>query len=78
VDIDAVEQWAADLAEVLLDLSGGAAALARGIAVEAAFALVQTTTAPQYDRRVPVGRSPESRGGSIPSPATTLGSLKSA
>ena len=38
VDIDAVEQRAADLAEVVLDLAGRAAAFAGGIAVEAALA----------------------------------------
>ena len=34
VDVDPVEQRAADLAEVLLDLPGRAAALSRGVAVE--------------------------------------------
>jgi len=38
VDIDAVEQRPADLAEVALDQRGGAAAFARGIAIEAAAA----------------------------------------
>src|SRR5215471_1197729 len=41
VDIDAVQQGTADLAEVLLDLPRRAAALARGVAVEAALAPVQ-------------------------------------
>jgi hypothetical protein len=45
VNIDAVEQGARDLAEVVLDLARGAAALAGGIAVEAALAPVQITTA---------------------------------
>jgi hypothetical protein len=44
VDIDAVEQRRADLAEILLDLPGRAAALARAVAVEAAFAPVQFST----------------------------------
>jgi hypothetical protein len=50
VDIDAVQQGAADFSEVLLNLSGRAAALARGIAVEAAFAPVQISTATEYER----------------------------
>jgi hypothetical protein len=37
VDIDAVEQRTADLAEIVLDLAGGAAAFAGGIAVESAL-----------------------------------------
>jgi hypothetical protein len=49
VDIDAVQQGAADFSEVLLNLSGRAAALARGIAVEAAFAPVQISTATEYE-----------------------------
>ena len=46
MDIDAVEQGTADLAEIVLDLAGGAAALAGGIAVEPALTGVQITTAP--------------------------------
>ena len=45
VDIDAVEQGAADLAEIVLDLTGSAAAFAGGIAVEAAFTPVHVATA---------------------------------
>jgi hypothetical protein len=58
VDIDAVQQGAADFSEVLLNLSGRAAALARGIAVEAAFAPVQITTATEYETGVPGGNGP--------------------
>jgi hypothetical protein len=54
VDIDAVEQGAADLAKVVLDLARGAAALAGGIAVEAALTPVQITTATEYEVGVPV------------------------
>jgi hypothetical protein len=45
MDIDAVQQRPRDLAQILLDLSRRAAALARGVAVEAALAPVQITTA---------------------------------
>ena len=45
MDIDAVEQRAADLAQVALDHAGRAAALAAGVAVETALAPVQITTA---------------------------------
>jgi hypothetical protein len=45
VDIDAVEERTADLTEIVLDLTRGAAALAGGIAVEPALAGVQITTA---------------------------------
>jgi hypothetical protein len=48
VNIDAVEQRSADLSEVLLNLAGRAAALARGIAIEAAFAPVQISTATEH------------------------------
>jgi hypothetical protein len=50
VDIDAVEDRAADVAQVLLDLAGRAAAFARGVAVKTALAPVQITTAPEYER----------------------------
>jgi hypothetical protein len=53
VNIDAVEQGPADLAEILLDLAGRAAALTGGIAIEAAPAGVQIATATEYERRVP-------------------------
>ena len=52
LDIDAVEQRAADLAEVLLDLGGRAAAFARGVAIEAAAAPVQISTAREHEGRV--------------------------
>ena len=45
MDVDAVEEGSADLAEVLLDLSGGAAAFARRVAVEPAFAGVHVSNA---------------------------------
>ena len=45
MDIDAVEQRTADLAEIMLDLARGAAALAGGIALEAALTSMQITTA---------------------------------
>jgi hypothetical protein len=45
VDIDAVEQSAADFAEIALDHWGRAAALAGGIAIEATLAPVQILTA---------------------------------
>jgi hypothetical protein len=54
VDIDAVEQGAADLAQIVRDLARGAAALASGIAVEAALAGVQITTALSELNRVAV------------------------
>jgi hypothetical protein len=38
VDIDAVEQRAADLAQIALDHAGHAAALARGVAIETTLA----------------------------------------
>jgi hypothetical protein len=41
VNVDAVEQGAADLAQVALNQGGGAPALASGIAVKAAGAPVQ-------------------------------------
>ena len=41
MDIDAVEQRPADLAEILLDLARRAAALARAVPEEATFAPVQ-------------------------------------
>jgi hypothetical protein len=44
VDIDAVEQGAGDLAEIVLDLARGAAALAGGIAVEAALMWIHIVT----------------------------------
>ena len=45
MDIDAVQQGTADLAEIVLYLTRGAAALAGGIAIEPALAGVQITTA---------------------------------
>ena len=54
MDIDAVEQGTGDLAEIVLDLARGAAALAGGIAVEAALAPVQISTATEYETGVPV------------------------
>jgi hypothetical protein len=48
VNIDAVEQGSTDLAEIVLDLTRGTAALARGIAKKAAFAPVQIPTATEY------------------------------
>ena len=44
VDIDAVQEGAADLAEIVLDLARGAAALAGGIAVEPALMWIQGVT----------------------------------
>jgi hypothetical protein len=60
VDIDAVEQGPADLAEVVLDLSGRAAALASAIAVEAAPAGVQIAIGvwKRSTRHQPVGEQP--------------------
>jgi hypothetical protein len=52
VDIDAVQQGSADLAEILLNLSRRAAAFPGRIAEEAAFAPVQITTVPEYERGV--------------------------
>jgi hypothetical protein len=49
VDINPVEQRAADLAEVLLDLAGRAAALTGSVAVEAALAPVQISTATGHE-----------------------------
>ncbi len=45
VEVDAVEQGAAELAEIALDDGPGAAAFAGGVAIEAARAPVQVTTA---------------------------------
>ena len=45
VDIDAVQEGAADLAEIVLDLARGAAALAGGIAIEAALMWLHRVTA---------------------------------
>src|SRR5687768_5122265 len=53
VQIDAIEQRPADLAEVLLDLRTGAAAFARRIAVIPAAAPVHVATATEPEPRVP-------------------------
>jgi hypothetical protein len=62
VDIDAVEQGTADLAQIVLNLARGAPALAGGIAVEPALTPVQITTATEYEPGVP-GGSPGGRIG---------------
>ena len=58
MDIDAVEEGTADLAEIVLDLARGATALAGGIAVEAAFTPVRVTTALEDERGVPARTKP--------------------
>jgi len=55
VNIDAIQQRPADLAQVALDHGGRAAALARGIAEEAALAGVHVSTATEYEPGVPGG-----------------------
>ena len=44
VQVDAVEERSADLAEILLDLCPGTAAFARAVAVESTAATVQLST----------------------------------
>ena len=64
VNVDAVEQGAADLAQVTLNQGGGAPALARGISVKAAGACVQIAIGllnGYTDRRPASGRPNEPR-----------------
>lgn len=49
MEVDAVQEGAADFTEVTLDFGAGAAALAGGVAAEAAAAGVQITTAPSMN-----------------------------
>jgi hypothetical protein len=66
VDVDAVEQQAADLAQVPLDHAGRAAALARAVAVVAALAPVQITTERSIKLECPAFGSPQVTSSLLP------------
>jgi hypothetical protein len=50
VQIDAIEQRAAELAEIPLDDAAGTSAFPRAVAIESAWAPVQISTATEYEK----------------------------